>query len=110
MTNRMVLSEKHPDKSFFGIFDGHGGARASEFVAEHLANRCGELDDPHDHAQLEGVARALDAAFKAITPGRQGEYKEYIGTAKREDTRARRLAKIVPMILAGTGLNDAYKK
>ena len=57
------------------------------------------------------LAEDLDAGeqFNALTPGKQREYTEYIAEAKRAETRARRLEKILPMIRAGHGLNDKYK-
>ncbi|WP_400080306.1 YdeI family protein [Winogradskyella sp. R77965] len=51
----------------------------------------------------------LKSAFKILTPSCQREYCEYITEAKREDTKQRRLDKITPMILKGSGLNDKYK-
>ncbi len=48
-------------------------------------------------------------SFKTLTPGLQREYADYIADAKRDDTKARRLEKILPMILAGQGLNDKYR-
>lgn len=51
----------------------------------------------------------LKQAFKRLTPGRQREYSEYIVEAKREETKLKRLEKIVPMIKAGHGLNDKYR-
>jgi len=51
----------------------------------------------------------LKSCFKKLAPYKQREYAEFISTAKREDTRARRLEKIIPMILDGTGLNDRYR-
>ena len=46
------------------------------------------------------------AAFRSLRPGLQREYAEYIADAKRDDTKARRVDKIIPMIVAGAGLND----
>lgn len=51
----------------------------------------------------------LGARFEALAPYKQKEYREYIATAKQEATKARRLAKILPMIHEGAGLNDAYR-
>ncbi len=48
-------------------------------------------------------------AFESLRPGQQREYAEYIAGAKREATRERRIAKIVPMIESGAGLNDRYR-
>lgn len=52
----------------------------------------------------------LKTAFDGLTPGRQKEYILYLEEARQEQTRQNRLEKITPMILAGTGLNDKYKK
>ncbi|MGB0714750.1 MAG: YdeI/OmpD-associated family protein [Phycisphaerae bacterium] len=53
--------------------------------------------------------RNAERAFKALTPGRQREYADYVSEAKREATRLSRTEKVLPMILDGTGLNDKYK-
>lgn len=53
--------------------------------------------------------KKLNAAFDKLTSGRQKDFKEYIGEAKREATRISRLEKSVELILAGVGLNDKYK-
>lgn len=53
--------------------------------------------------------KELDTCFKTLSPYKQGEYCEYIDTAKREATKISRLNKIIPLILAGSGLNDKYK-
>ncbi|MEM9834895.1 MAG: YdeI/OmpD-associated family protein [Bacteroidota bacterium] len=49
-------------------------------------------------------------AYQAFTPYKQREFCTYISGAKRADTKAKRLAKIIPMILAGEGLSDRYRK
>lgn len=51
----------------------------------------------------------LNKAFSALTPFKQKEYAEYIEMAKREQTKADRLEKIRPLIMAGKGLNDQYR-
>ena len=53
---------------------------------------------------------SLRAAFESFTPFKQREFCEHIETAKREGTKHSRLNKIVPMILAGEGLDDKYRK
>ena len=57
---------------------------------------------------LENQAE-LASCFGQLTPGKQREYAGYIHEAKRADTKVKRLEKIIPMILAGKGLNDRYK-
>jgi len=49
---------------------------------------------------------ALKKAFAALTPGRQKGYIFQIAAAKQSATRASRVEKYAPRILAGKGLND----
>lgn len=51
-------------------------------------------------------APALKAAFDALTPGRQRAYILYFSAAKQSKTRETRVAKSIPQILDGKGLND----
>lgn len=48
-------------------------------------------------------------AFEHLSNYRKKEYAEYIGTAKRDSTKLSRLTKILPLILEGKGLHDAYR-
>lgn len=52
----------------------------------------------------------LLTSFKALTPGKQKEFIEYIDEAKQDKTKISRIEKIKPMILKGKGLNDKYRK
>ncbi|MBO7747957.1 YdeI family protein [Paenibacillus sp. MWE-103] len=49
---------------------------------------------------------ALKAAFEALTPGRQRAYLLHFSQPKQAKTRASRVEKWLPNILAGKGLND----
>ncbi len=49
------------------------------------------------------------AAFKKLRPGLKREYADYVAEAKRVDTEARRIDKILPMIAQGAGLKDKYR-
>ncbi|MCO5331583.1 MAG: YdeI/OmpD-associated family protein [Ilumatobacteraceae bacterium] len=49
---------------------------------------------------------ALKAAFEALTPGRRREYHLHVAEAKQASTRAARVDKCVPKILAGKGFRD----
>lgn len=51
----------------------------------------------------------LKKSFARLTAYKQREYTDYLVEAKRADTRQRRLGKIIPLILAGKGLNDCYR-
>ncbi len=63
---------------------------------------------PELGAALAKKPRAKQA-FAALTKGRQREYADYVATAKRAETKAARIAKILPMIDKGVGLNDRYR-
>lgn len=49
-------------------------------------------------------------AFQKLSLSKQKDYIEHIDSAKRQATKESRLAKIIPMINRGEGLNDKYKK
>ncbi|WP_283639793.1 YdeI/OmpD-associated family protein [Mesonia mobilis] len=53
---------------------------------------------------------SLKSALEKFTKGKQREFTEHIASAKREATRISRLQKCIPMIKAGIGLNDKYRK
>ncbi len=53
--------------------------------------------------------KAANACFKKMTKGKQREYADYIADAKRDETKLKRLEKILPMILDGVGLHDKYR-
>ena len=48
----------------------------------------------------------LQAAFEALTPGRQRAYLLYFSAPKQPKTREARIEKYLPQILVGKGLND----
>jgi uncharacterized protein YdeI (YjbR/CyaY-like superfamily) len=65
-----------------------------------------ELEMPAElEARLKSDA-ALRKAFAALAPGRQKGYIYQIGSAKQAATRAARVEKYVPAILAGKGIHD----
>lgn len=51
----------------------------------------------------------LQAAFGELAPYKQRDFAEHIASAKQEATKERRLAKILPLIRQGVGLNDKYR-
>ncbi len=51
----------------------------------------------------------LEIAFNSITTYKQKEFCIHLAGAKREETQLKRLEKIIPLILAGKGLNDKYR-
>lgn len=53
--------------------------------------------------------KKLANGFKALPEGKKREFSDYISNAKREETKLKRLEKIIPMIINNIGLNDKYK-
>lgn len=49
--------------AYFGVYDGHAGKRASEFLAAEMSKRVGALDDPTDDQQLIDCVKKADADF-----------------------------------------------
>ncbi len=76
---------------------------------EIKADRNKKLVIPPELKAALAKNKKADAAFAKLTPGKQREYAEHIIEAKQAATKDRRLAKILPMIVAGQGLNDKYK-
>jgi uncharacterized protein YdeI (YjbR/CyaY-like superfamily) len=64
---------------------------------------------PTELKQALSKNKTAQKKFSELTPGRQREYAEFIVSAKRPETKQKRLDKILPMIGAGVGLNDKYR-
>ena len=83
-----------------------------EAVAVEQAGLKVALKKTEDYPVPEEFQRALDTsadlkkAFAALTPGRQKAYLFYFAQAKQSKTRAARVEKYIPLILAGKGLNN----
>ncbi|MGB5739977.1 MAG: DUF1801 domain-containing protein [Woeseia sp.] len=66
-------------------------------------------------AMPEALTKALNEngkakkSFAALRLGLRREYAEFIASAKRPETVARRLQKILPLIEKGVGLNEHYR-
>jgi len=76
---------------------------------EITASRGKPIDVPPELQQGLRRTKGASADFRKLRPGLQREYAEYVSAAKRDDTKKRRVAKVVPMIQAGVGLNDKYR-
>lgn len=68
------------------------------------------LDIPAELERAFNQNPSLKDSFEALSLSRKREYTEYVGLAKREETRLQRLEKVLPLILEGIGLNDRYRK
>ena len=65
-----------------------------------------EFPWPDEFRARIDAAPDLKAAFEALTPGRQRAYLLHFAAAKQAKTRAARVDKCAPAILAGKGLDD----
>lgn len=76
---------------------------------EMRATPARKLSLPTEMSEAFRTNKAANKAFQELRPGQQREYAGYVADAKRESTRQRRVDKIIPMIVAGQGLNDRYR-
>jgi uncharacterized protein YdeI (YjbR/CyaY-like superfamily) len=89
-------------------------ATVRSYVAEAVdVEAAGLAVDPAPELELVAELRerldedpALEAAFAALTPGRQREYNLHFSGAKQATTRSARVDRYVPKILAGKGFRD----
>jgi len=65
-----------------------------------------ERDYPEELQQKLQEIPALKVAFESLTPGRKRAYSLYISAPKQAKTREARIAKSMPNILAGKGIDD----
>ena len=77
---------------------------------EIKADRTAPIEVPDELQKAMRRHKGATAAFKNLRRGLQREYADYIATAKRDETKQKRIAKILPMIVAGVGLNDKYRR
>jgi len=95
-------------------------AKVKKYMKEAVANmKEGKKISPQKKAPLVipdlyqkafRKTKGLKAAFEKFTPGLQREFVEYVTEPKTEETKVNRVEKTVPMILAGIGINDKYRK
>ena len=68
-----------------------------------------EFEMPLELAIALKNSEQLAQQFQKLTPYKQEEFADHIGSAKREVTRISRLEKSIPLINDGIGLNDKYR-
>jgi uncharacterized protein YdeI (YjbR/CyaY-like superfamily) len=54
--------------------------------------------------------RQLKKQFLLLTPAKRREYTEFISEARKAETRQMRMERVTPLIIAGEGLHDRYRK
>lgn len=65
-----------------------------------------QFDMPEEFASRLAGEPKLQAAFEALTPGRQRGYLLHFAQAKQSATRTARVERCLPRILEGKGLDD----
>ena len=68
--------------------------------------KTGEYKVPEEFQHKLDDDATLNAAFKALTPGRQRAYLFHFSQPKQAKTREARIEKYIPQILDGKGLDD----
>lgn len=71
--------------------------------------RNSEVAIPAEFQSKLDASQALKAAFEALTPGRRRAYLMHFSQPKQSATRAARIEKCTPQILAGKGLDADYR-
>ncbi len=73
---------------------------------EVVYKKVSEYQVPEEFQKKLDAMPALKTAFHALTPGRQRGYLLHFSGAKQSSTRESRIAKCIPAILKGKGLQD----
>lgn len=68
-----------------------------------------KLDMPGDFAAALAKVAAAQQHYDAFPPGKQRDYLEWVLEAKREDTRAKRIAQAVEWLAEGKSRNWKYE-
>jgi serine/threonine protein phosphatase PrpC len=66
MEDRHVMKlniPKHSDYHLFGIFDGHHGEGAAQYLADNIANELGKLDNLNDPKMIQDCIMNMDREF-----------------------------------------------
>jgi uncharacterized protein YdeI (YjbR/CyaY-like superfamily) len=84
----------------------HGSATTGRGAPKPKA----EIAMPDDLAAALGAAPKAKAVFEALAPSHRREYLEWITSAKREETRAKRIATTIEWLTEGKKRNWKYEK
>lgn len=68
-----------------------------------------EFTIPDELKRAFGEDPEIKEKFKTFTLAKQRDFAFYVSSAKRLETRLKRVEKIIPLILSNEGLNDKYK-
>mmetsp|Transcript_5942 Transcript_5942/g.8888 ORF Transcript_5942/g.8888 Transcript_5942/m.8888 type:complete len:461 (+) Transcript_5942:317-1699(+) len=66
----LKLSERHPNYSLFGVYDGHAGDLCSSYLEEKLPAKIGNLKYPDKKPDMEDAILSLDEEFLDLPKSR----------------------------------------
>ena len=100
-----------PEQAIKGyVFEAIENKKAGKRIAPSTSSERKPLPLPELLQSAMDQDSALMEAYTTLSRGKQREFSEYIHQAKKETTQLSRWKKIEPMIRAGQGLNDKYRK
>ena len=85
------------------------GETASPMKSRRRSSAKMPIDIPPAFEAALGKSKAAHVAFATLAPSCRREYLEWITTARRPETRDRRVADAVSMLAAGKRFNDRYR-
>jgi uncharacterized protein YdeI (YjbR/CyaY-like superfamily) len=103
----------------FNSFDEIEPQIITEYIIEAIENEKSgnkikptaknELEMPEELIKVFDENAGIKLNFEKLTPFKRREYLEFLQSAKRQETKEKRLEKIIPLLMAGIGLNDKYR-
>ncbi len=81
----------------------------AESGKEIKPNRNKPLNIPVELVKALAANPKAKLAFDRMSKSCRREYAEYVSEAKKEETKLRRIEKIIPMMCESKGLNDRYR-
>jgi uncharacterized protein YdeI (YjbR/CyaY-like superfamily) len=85
------------------------GEASSPVASRPRTSARAPIDMPTEFAALLKKSKAASIVFEAFPPSCKREYLEWITTAKRPETKERRMAEAIERIATGRRFNDEYK-
>lgn len=90
------------------IYESIENFRQGNFIRP--GSKSQDFDIPEDLATAIEKETMLVNVWNSFAPSHRREYAAYVAEAKREETKLRRIEKVLGMLRNKQGLNDKYKK
>jgi uncharacterized protein YdeI (YjbR/CyaY-like superfamily) len=102
------IQDLPPQKTLIGLVTQAAALNEQGVKVERTARRKKAVEPPEDLVSALRKNKKALAAFQAFSPSHRREYVEWIGEAKRDDTRQRRLATAIEWLSEGKPRNWKY--